>query len=62
MNINGKTLYKNTGNKMIFGVCSGIADFFELDPNIIRIGAVVAGFTGVGLVAYIVAGIILPEK
>ena len=58
-----KRLYRNTSDKMLCGVCSGIADYFNLDPTLVRLGVVVlcAG-AGSGLLAYIVAAIIIPEK
>ena len=32
-----KKLYRSTNNKMISGVCAGIADFFGIDPTIVRV-------------------------
>ena len=32
--MNGKKLYRNTENKMLAGVCSGIADYFDIDPTL----------------------------
>jgi phage shock protein C len=51
------------GEKKIFGVCSGLANYFDIDPTIMRLLFVVAflGF-GVGLLAYIVMALIMPEK
>ena len=36
--MNGKKLYRNTENKMLAGVCSGIADYFDIDPTLVRLG------------------------
>lgn len=58
-----KKLYRIRDGKMLCGVCGGIAEYFDIDPTIIRLAAVLlscAGFSGV--VAYIVAAIIVPEK
>lgn len=56
-----KRLYKSTSNKMICGVCGGIAEYFNIDPSLIRLAAVlIACFVGSGLLAYIVMAIILP--
>ncbi|MCX6834425.1 MAG: PspC domain-containing protein [candidate division Zixibacteria bacterium] len=56
-----KKLYRSRTNKMIAGVCAGLGDFFELDPTLIRLGAVVLVLAaGVGILAYIVAWIIVP--
>ncbi len=57
-----KTLYKCKEGKMICGVCKGVAEYFDVDPSIVRIVWGVLAFTFVGLVAYIVAACVLPEK
>ena len=58
-----KKLYRSRTNKMIAGVCAGLGDFFELDPTLIRLGAVVLVLAaGVGVLAYIVAWIIVPRE
>lgn len=57
-----KRLYRNMNDKMLCGVCSGIADYFGLDPTLIRLGWVVFTFLGgSGILAYIIAAIIIPE-
>ena len=61
--MNGKKLYRNTENKMLAGVCSGIADYFDIDPTLVRLGWVVFSLLGgSGLLAYIIAAIIIPER
>ena len=55
-----KRLYKSRNNKMICGVCAGIADYFNIDPSIVR-WAVLALAAGTGVLAYIACAIILPE-
>ena len=57
-----KRLYKIEQGKMIFGVCGGIAEYFNIDPSVVRIAALVLLFTGGGLLAYIIAAIVLPDK
>ncbi|WP_028506034.1 PspC domain-containing protein [Ruminococcus sp. FC2018] len=57
-----RRLYKAKNNRILFGVCGGIGDYFGVDPNVIRIGTVLLACTGTGLVAYIAAAILLPEK
>ena len=48
--------------KMICGVCAGIADYFNIDPSIVRVlWAVLALAAGTGVLAYIACAIILPE-
>ena len=58
-----KRLYKSD-NKMICGVCAGIAEYFGIDPTLVRLITVFLLFAGVGsgLIAYIVAAVIIPEK
>jgi len=54
-------LLRNPYDKMIGGVCSGIAHYFGIDPMIIRLLAVISFLTfGVGFVAYIIAWIVIP--
>jgi phage shock protein C len=51
------------GEKKIFGVCSGVANYFDADPTIVRILFVVAFFGfGMGLLAYLVMALIMPSK
>lgn len=57
-----KRLYKSTSNRMICGVCGGIAEYFNMDPSIIRLIAVlVVAFAGTGILAYLVLALILPN-
>ena len=59
--MNGKKLYRNTENKMLAGVCSGIADYFDIDPTLVRLGWVLFSLLGgSGLLAYIIASIVIP--
>ncbi|MBI2829853.1 MAG: PspC domain-containing protein [Chloroflexi bacterium] len=56
-----KRLYRSRTNRMIWGVCSGLAEYFDIDPTIIRIIFVLLVFAGgLGLIAYIVMAIIVP--
>ena len=57
-----KKLYRNTQNKLIAGVCSGLGDYLKVDPTIIRLIWALIALSGAGLVAYLVAAIIIPEK
>ena len=53
-----KRLYKSDTDKKLCGVCAGIAEYFELDPTIIRLAWVVFTlFGGCGIIAYIIAAI-----
>lgn len=59
-----KRLYKSKTNKVFAGIVGGVAEFFEIDPTIIRlVWVLVVIFTGFfpGVVAYIIAMLIVPE-
>ncbi|MFR7592194.1 MAG: PspC domain-containing protein [Longibaculum sp.] len=61
--MNNKRLYRSTRDVMICGVCGGIAEYFEIDPTIVRLIAVVLIFGwGSGLLAYLVGAIIIPKN
>lgn len=56
-----KKLYRSQKDKKIAGVCGGIAEYFKVDSNIIRLLAVLTiFFGGGGIIAYIIAWIIIP--
>ncbi len=58
-----KRLYKDPHNKIIGGVCSGLAEYFDMDPTIVRLIFAFAFFTwGAGLITYVVLWIVLPRK
>ncbi len=58
-----KALYRAGDNRIIAGVCGGIAEYFSVDPGIIRlIWVLFAVAGGAGIWAYIVAWIIIPEN
>lgn len=58
-----KRLYRSKRDVMICGVCGGIAEYFEIDPTIVRLAAVVLIFGwGSGLLAYLVGAIIIPKN
>ena len=55
-----KKLYRSRKDTKIAGVCGGIAEYFNVDSNIIRLLAVLTIFGGGGIIAYIIAWIIVP--
>ncbi|HXV69953.1 MAG TPA: PspC domain-containing protein [Acidimicrobiia bacterium] len=60
---NAKRLVRKRDGKMIAGVAAGIADYFEVDVNLIRvILAVTAVMGGFGLVVYLVMWVLVPEE
>jgi len=58
----GKRLYRNPDDVVIAGVCSGIASYFGIDPVFVRIiFAVLVFANGIGILAYIICWIVMPE-
>lgn len=58
-----KRLYRSVDDRMITGVCGGIAKYFNVDPTLIRLLFVIFAFAGgPGILAYIVLAIIMPEE
>ncbi|MBC7189070.1 PspC domain-containing protein, partial [Candidatus Aerophobetes bacterium] len=56
-----KRLYRSRKDKVIAGVCGGIAHYFDVDPLLVRIFAVLTIFAnGIGIIGYIIAWIIIP--
>lgn len=56
-----RKLYKSSSNRMLTGVCGGIAEYFNIDPTIVRLLCVLIGCSGAGVVAYIAAAVIIPD-
>lgn len=58
-----KKLYKSKYNRKLAGVCGGIAEFLNVDPTWIRLAwAVLVCCAGTGILAYILAALILPDE
>ncbi len=57
-----KRLYRSRDDRLIFGVCGGLAKYFNIDPVIVRIIAVllVLASNGAGVIAYIIMAIVVP--
>jgi len=56
-----KKLYRSRSDRMIWGVCGGLAKYFDIDPTIIRVIAVLLIFAnGLGILAYIILAIVVP--
>ena len=56
-----KKLYKSN-NRMICGVCAGVAEYFGIDPTIVRLIWAALALSGTGILLYIVAAIVMPEN
>src|SRR5919197_1329794 len=58
-----RRLYRSRGDRVIGGVCAGIARYFNIDPVIVRIAAVALVFVGgAGVVAYVAALLLMPNE
>ena len=54
-----KRLYKSRKDHFLFGVCGGLAEYFEVDPTLVRILTAALCTTGTGLLLYIVAAVVI---
>ena len=58
-----KKLYRSNTDKVICGVCGGIAEYFEIDPTVVRVGTVVLSLlSGAGILAYLAAAVIMERR
>lgn len=58
-----KKLYRSRSDSMIAGVCGGLAEYFDIDTSLVRVGAVLFTLAwGSGLLAYVVLWLIVPQK
>ena len=58
-----KRLYKINRGKMVDGVCGGIAEYFGLDPSLVRLAWIIfSAMGGSGIPAYILAAVIIPRE
>ena len=58
-----KKLYRSKTDRKIWGICGGLGQYFDIDPTIVRVIAIVSIFmSGLGLIAYIVMRLMVPER
>ncbi len=58
-----KRLFRSKKDRILGGVCAGVADYFDVDPTIVRLIWVLLTLAwGAGLLLYIIAWIIVPEQ
>ena len=58
-----KRLYRSAHDRMLAGVCGGIAEYFQIDPTLVRLAWILfSAFVGSGILAYIIAAIVMPKK
>ena len=60
-----KKLTKSATNKTLAGVCGGIAEYFDLDPTLVRVGYVLLSFLSTGfpgLLLYLILALVMPQE
>lgn len=58
-----KRLYRSEENSKLLGVCGGIAEYFDIDPTVVRIIWILSLCCfGSGVIAYIVCALVMPKK
>jgi phage shock protein C len=58
-----RKLYRSRNQRMLAGVCGGLAEYFNVDATLIRVlFLVLAVFGGTGLVIYVVMWLIVPDE
>ena len=56
-----KKLYKSN-NRMICGVCAGLAEYLGIDPTVVRLIWAALGLTGTGILLYIILAVLIPSE
>jgi len=58
-----KKIYRSAENKVLFGVCGGIAEYFDIDPLITRLAlAFFVLLGGSGIIAYLICALAIPRR
>ena len=57
-----KRLYRSESNRMLCGVCAGVAEYIGIDPTVVRLLVALLGLTGSGILAYFIAAFIIPTE
>ncbi len=61
--MDGKRLVKSSQNRYVCGVCGGIGEYFHIDATLIRLAWIAFNFAGgSGVLAYVIAAIIMPSE
>ncbi|MGY5880579.1 MAG: PspC domain-containing protein [Candidatus Thorarchaeota archaeon] len=58
----GKGLHRSRNDRMIMGVCGGIAEYYNMDSAVVRVLMFLFTLTVIGLLGYIIIGLIIPEE
>jgi len=59
-----KKLFRSRRNRMIAGICGGLAEYFEVDPTLVRVGYVVLSILSVafpGILVYLILWVLIPQ-
>ena len=64
MNTGSRKLYRSRTNRWIFGVCGGLAEFFGIDPIVVRLVFIIGALLGFGsfILIYLVMFFVVPEE
>lgn len=64
MNSGSRKLYRSRANRLIFGVCGGLGEFFGIDTTIVRLVFVLGALLGFGsfILIYLVMFFVVPEE
>ncbi|USG99275.1 PspC domain-containing protein [Thermococcus argininiproducens] len=59
-----KKLYRSRKNRMLFGVCGGLAEYFNVDPTLVRILFIILliGSVGTAVLLYLLLAVVMPEE
>lgn len=59
-----KKLYRSKTNRHVGGVCGGLAEYFNIDPLVVRLGMVVLALLSgpIGIIIYIIMWLVVPEE
>lgn len=57
-----KRLFRSRTDRKLGGVCAGIANYFGIDPTVVRLATVILTFTGMSIFIYIILWIVIPEE
>ena len=58
-----KKLYRSKSNRVIAGVCGGVAEYLNIDVTVVRVlWAITSVFAAAGIIAYIICAFLIPDK
>jgi len=57
-----KKLYRSGKDRILGGVCGGIAEYFSVDPTLVRLIWILLALNGAGILAYFIAWVVIPRN